>query len=602
MKALKQNTINTMDIQSDFTLGQEEDQLLLLAQRLEQNNSLKKLTIRKGNGINAEGGGTLADVLRVNTTLQMLNLNGNEIGEQGGQAFGSALEVNKTLSELHLSGNKICGIGCRGLAKVLDICGLTVLDLSGNLIDVEATVCFAKALNKSRLTGLYFSCNDVFFPGAHAFGEALKSNSTLRVLHLKKCGIGKKAIPELAKALKFNDTLTELHLSHNPDISSAQAKLLANAITINAGLTRLDLSHCSIDDEGVESFAKSLSTAENRRIAFGEHSPYAVGSTAENTTLEELNISGNPYNPYTSASARHTISELLAHNRNAKASKTPGNNCTAQSNKSIRDESSEKDLAAAETPHKKPKNRKYVRSKNRWADGIDVTAAGARDFFPAGWMPTHCVRGAIKVFGHSDKDLDELAEKGSSLAEELKQFKVNISAEHTTAVYAYTEEKPTNLYGKLNLACRTPGEDQKLVVYRDYLHYLIEAVAAVPNFCGTVYRGMDTQPCPEFYAPGKTITWQQFSSASKQQQQACKFVKEVDPKQLYGSMFVIHVKTGKQVELLSQFPEEEEVLLKPNSFFKTSNMVSNDEKVQLLSDLSAYDMTHLHVYQLTEFC
>ena len=598
MKALKQNTINTMDIQSDFTLGQEEDQLLLLAQRLEQNNSLKKLTIRKGNGINAEGGGTLADVLRVNTTLQMLNLNGNEIGEQGGQAFGSALEVNKTLSELHLSGNKICGIGCRGLAKVLDICGLTVLDLSGNLIDVEATVCFAKALNKSRLTGLYFSCNDVFFPGAHAFGEALKSNSTLRVLHLKKCGIGKKAIPELAKALKFNDTLTELHLSHNPDISSAQAKLLANAITINAGLTRLDLSHCSIDDEGVESFAKSLSTAENRRIAFGEHSPYAVGSTAENTTLEELNISGNPYNPYTSASARHTISELLAHNRNAKASKTPGNNCTAQSNKSIRDESSEKDLAAAETPHKKPKNRKYVRSKNRWADGIDVTAAGARDFFPAGWIPRLDVRSAIKVFGHSDRDLDELARMGEYFADFLKQFGVTISAQHATTVYAYTEERPTNLYGRLNLACRTPG-DAEIAVYRDYLHFLMQAAAALPNFCGMVYRGMGFQPSPELYAPEKKITWQQFSSASKQQRQASTFCKEVVPGQLHGSMYVISVKTGKQIGKCSQYPEEEEILLQPNSFFETGNVVSNDEKAKLLADLSAYDLTHLHVYQLT---
>ena len=54
------------------------------------------------------------------------------------------------------------------------------------------------------------------------------------------------------------------------------------------------------------------------------------------------------------------------------------------------------------------------RRRNRWGDGLDGPAAGARDFFPAGWTPARDVRTAIKVFGHSESALDQLDEVGQA--------------------------------------------------------------------------------------------------------------------------------------------------------------------------------------------
>ena len=243
------------------------------------------------------------------------------------------------------------------------------------------------------------------------------------------------------------------------------------------------------------------------------------------------------------------------------------------------------------------------RTRNRWGDGIDAPAAGARDFFPVGWIPNRAVKDAIQVFGHSASQLDNLIKKGSSLAAELAQCGMHIPAEHTTAVYAYTEEKKeTDLYGKLNLACRTTGttSKMKLALYRDYLYHLQEAHSTLPNYCGRVYRGINCKIPSSSYADGKTITWQQFSSASKKQHVARNFLGEPIPLQLSGTMFVINVKNGKEIEALSEYPEEEEVLMKPNTFFKVVCKVSDDQKSEFLADLSDYDMTHLTVYHLSQ--
>ena len=69
------------------------------------------------------------------------------------------------------------------------------------------------------------------------------------------------------------------------------------------------------------------------------------------------------------------------------------------------------------------------------------------------------------------------------------------------------------------------------------------------------------------YEPGKTITWQQFSSASKKQTVAGRFLKSEGSK-LTGSIFVIHSKKAKEIELLSVFEEERETLFGCNSHFK----------------------------------
>jgi hypothetical protein len=89
--------------------------------------------------------------------------------------------------------------------------------------------------------------------------------------------------------------------------------------------------------------------------------------------------------------------------------------------------------------------------------------------------------------------------------------------------------------------------EKKLAAYRDYLHHVSSAMGSLPTFVGRVNRGAPrnrtTSTCPPLrprpppppaginvklspgvYAVGKTITWQQLSSASKKQLEAINFV------------------------------------------------------------------------------
>merc|ERR1712012_789262 len=95
---------------------------------------------------------------------------------------------------------------------------------------------------------------------------------------------------------------------------------------------------------------------------------------------------------------------------------------------------------------------------------------------------------------------------------------------------------------------------------------------------------------------------QQLSSTSKKQQVARKFLFSPDGSKLSGSFFAIDVKSaGKEIEMFSAFPDEEEVLLKYNVFFKVVKKLETEaEKKAELPHLSAYDMTDLDVYILRQ--
>ena len=68
-----------------------------------------------------------------------------------------------------------------------------------------------------------------------------------------------------------------------------------------------------------------------------------------------------------------------------------------------------------------------------------------------------------------------------------------------------------------------------------------------------------------------------------------------------GSLIVIHSITAKDMGHVSAFPGQEEVLFPPNSQFKVDRVVTSaPDKAALLSDLSAYDLTDLHVYVIMQ--
>ena len=106
---------------------------------------------------------------------------------------------------------------------------------------------------------------------------------------------------------------------------------------------------------------------------------------------------------------------------------------------------------------------------------------------------------------------------------------------------------------------------------------------------------------PSIYAPGKTFTWQAFSSSTKKQTATLDFVNMLPGRKLQGSLFVIHSTTAKDIRHFSAIPSEEEVLFPPNSQFKVQKVLTSEpEKKALLGELGAYDLTELDVCVLKQ--
>ena len=141
--------------------------------------------------------------------------------------------------------------------------------------------------------------------------------------------------------------------------------------------------------------------------------------------------------------------------------------------------------------------------KKRWGEGLDAPAAGARSYFPNGYVVEYDVPQAIKQFGHSDAQVAEIMDNGRRLSND------SLAATHAAALYAYTLEQP-GLYKTLNFNMFTPGDqaDTNLKRFRDYIKHTTTAANALPNFVGMTYRGTERIFKQSLYKPGDRITWQ----------------------------------------------------------------------------------------------
>ena len=184
-------------------------------------------------GIDDAAAAVLASVLKINTTLTILDLSANNIGPSGAESLATTLKTNTALTILELSANIIGPAGAESLATALKTNKtLTILDLSYNNIGPA---------------------------GAESLAAALKTNTTLRNLYLSLNNIGPAGAESLATALKTNTTLTNLDLGFN-NLGSVEAESLATALKTNTTLTNLGLHGNYLGPAGDESLGKALET------------------------------------------------------------------------------------------------------------------------------------------------------------------------------------------------------------------------------------------------------------------------------------------------------------------------------------------------------
>jgi len=161
------------------------------------------------NHMHSEGGKFLGRAVQTNTSLLKLNLRLNRLGEKGGCYMFEGLKSNGSLKQLNISGNGLAddsgqGEAVRVLAAMLRVNStINKMDVSSNSLGTEAGVVMRDALEENKsLTSLDLRVNRVAPDVASAIRELLRRNELPR-LASRAAGISDK------RAARKNSTIQE---------------------------------------------------------------------------------------------------------------------------------------------------------------------------------------------------------------------------------------------------------------------------------------------------------------------------------------------------------------------------------------------------------
>ena len=93
----------------------------------------------------------------------------------------------------------------------------------------------------------------------------LTNNKTIQELFISLHSISDRGITNICQALEHNSTLTSLHLSYNPLITSTSGLALSHLLLNNSSLVELDLRNTSLSTESILLILQSLSNNNNIR-------------------------------------------------------------------------------------------------------------------------------------------------------------------------------------------------------------------------------------------------------------------------------------------------------------------------------------------------
>ena len=216
------------------------------------------------NRVGDSGALALAQSLRDGWRVRRLNLMNNELTERGAQHLSAVLAASKTwLTALRLNGNELGVEGGRHVAWLLGQpnCILQELDLAQTGQTVGSLTALLTSLrSNTSLRDLVLDrplLADGCDEAAVQLGIALRVNTTLRRLSVRKFGLTDDQMRFLCDGLAGNACLTELDLSAN-HLHRDAVKHLVAALAENETIRVLRLCHNRIQTEGALWLAQGL--------------------------------------------------------------------------------------------------------------------------------------------------------------------------------------------------------------------------------------------------------------------------------------------------------------------------------------------------------
>ena len=296
-----------------------------IAEAIKVNTTLQELDI-SSNSLSDHGAAAISDALKSNNSLQILKMSWNKITCEGTLQIAEAIKVNKTLQELDMHKNDISDDGAAAISDALkNNNSLQILNMTYNKITSEGATKIAEAIKvNKKLQELHIIGNNVSYDGAAAISDALLSNNSLQILKISSNSITSKGTIKIAEAIKVNKTLQELDISSNSishygaaaisdslksnnslqilnmsinKITSKGAIKIAEAIKVSKTLQELDISRNNISDDGAAAISDSLKSNNSLQIldmSINEITSEGVKLIAEaikvNATLHTLNL------------------------------------------------------------------------------------------------------------------------------------------------------------------------------------------------------------------------------------------------------------------------------------------------------------------------
>ena len=118
------------------------------------------------------------------------------------------------------------------------------------------------------------------------------------------------------------------------------------------------------------------------------------------------------------------------------------------------------------------------------------------------------------------------------------------------------------------------------------------ALLHLPLHHGRLYRGINVRFSEKEYSSGQTVCWPAFSSASSERSVAEEFVKGDE-----GTLFFVQSAGARAISRFSKYPDEAEVLFRPNTTFEISQAVYGSSAIgqfyACIDNIAMTEQTHV---------
>lgn len=210
-----------------------------LVKTLDYNTSITSFSV--GGNFNAISP-LLINSLKINSSLQILNLSSSVISDTQIKELYNGLKNNSNLVSLNMSHTRLGNSGAKILSQLLITnSSIRTLEFWGSNISFEGATNLAYALIiNSSLTSLNLSNNCIGNTGASEIANTISTNSSLRSLDLAMNGIDNVGMITFATGITRNEGLTYLNLGFNT-LSPPVGRLLRHAQKCNSKLHKLEL-------------------------------------------------------------------------------------------------------------------------------------------------------------------------------------------------------------------------------------------------------------------------------------------------------------------------------------------------------------------------